>query len=286
MYVVFKTDNQKIEKEYLLQLLKSRKGIELIQKYSSGSVRRTLKFSDLSNISIPLPPLEVQQQIVDELEGYQKIIDGCRQVVENYRPTIDIDPSWEMIELGEICEVGSSKRIFKDEYVEDGIPFFRTKEIVELEKGDTISLELFISNSKYQEIKSKFPVPQIDDILISAVGTIGVTWVVDRDEDFYFKDGNLLWLRSIKGDYSPVFVKHTFDALFEMQREQLIHGAAYNALTIQALKSFKIPSAPKVVQEELVEKITTEKQLVEGNKKLIQIYTQKIQDRISKVWGE
>jgi len=71
-----------------------------------------------------------------------------------------------------------------------------------------------------------------------------------------------------------------------MQREQLIHGAAYNALTIQALKSFKIPSAPKVVQEELVEKITTEKQLVEGNKKLIQIYTQKIQDRISKVWGE
>ena len=191
-----------------------------------------------------------------------------------------------MVELGEICEVGSSKRIFKDEYVEDGIPFFRTKEIVELEKGDTISLELFISNSKYQEIKSKFPVPQIDDILISAVGTIGVTWVVDRDEEFYFKDGNLLWLRSINKDYSPVFVKHTFDALFEMQREQLIHGAAYNALTIQALKGFKIPSVPKVVQEELVEKITTEKQLVEGNKKLIQIYIQKIQDRISKVWGE
>ena len=243
-------------------------------------------FKELKLREIPLPPIEVQQQIVDELEGYQKIIDGCRQVIENYRPTIDIDPSWEMVELGEICEVGSSKRIFKEEYVEDGIPFFRTKEIVELEKGDSISLELFISNSKYEDIKSKFPVPQIDDILISAVGTIGVTWVVDRDEEFYFKDGNLLWLRSINKDFSPVFVKHTFDALFEKQREQLIHGAAYNALTIQALKGFKIPSVPKVVQEELVKKITTEKQLVEGNKELIQIYTQKIQHRIRKVWGE
>ena len=78
------------------------------------------------------------------------------RVVENYKPTIDIDPSWEMVELGEICEVGSSKRIFKDEYAEDGIPFFRTKETCQpgkKKKGDTISFELFISNSKYQEIK-------------------------------------------------------------------------------------------------------------------------------------
>ena len=46
----------------------------------------------IEEYSIPLPPIEVQQQIVDELEGYQKIIDGCRQVVENYKPTIDMDP--------------------------------------------------------------------------------------------------------------------------------------------------------------------------------------------------
>ena len=57
------------------------------------------------DIKIPLPPLETQNQIVEELDGYQKIIDGCRQVVENYKPTIDIDQGWEMFELNEVCEI-------------------------------------------------------------------------------------------------------------------------------------------------------------------------------------
>ncbi len=168
-------NKSKVTEGYFYYILSSASVYEQFSRLATGGVVNNLNKELVSSAQIPLPPIEVQQQIVDELEGYQKIIDGCRQVVENYKPTIDIDPSWEMVELGEICEVGSSKRIFKDEYVEDGIPFFRTKEIVELEKGDTISLELFISNTKYQEIKSKFPVPQINDILISAVGTIGIT---------------------------------------------------------------------------------------------------------------
>ena len=101
-------------------------------------------------IEIPIPPLEVQEEIVFELEQYQKIIDGAKQVVDNYKPVIDIDPSWEMKELGDICEITSSKRIFQEEYVSEGIPFYRTKEIVELNKGEEIKLELFISREKYQ----------------------------------------------------------------------------------------------------------------------------------------
>ena len=243
-------------------------------------------YKELKIKEIPLPPIEVQQEIVEELEGYQKIIDGCRQVVENYKPTIDIDPSWEMVELGEICKVGSSKRIFKKEYVNDGIPFYRTKEIVELEKGNSISLELFISRKRYQEIKTKFPVPRQGDILISAVGTIGVTWVVDTDEEFYFKDGNLTWLRDLDEKFTPLFIKHTFDSLFLKQREGLIHGAAYNALTINTLSKFKIPNIDPELQVEFVKQITDEQSVIDGNKKLIESYTQKIQDRISKVWGE
>ena len=95
--------------------------------------------------------------------------------------------------LEELCKIGSSKRIYLSEYTESGIPFYRGKEIIEKSNGKKISSQLFISLEKYEEIKSKFNVPKIGDILISAVGTLGKSWFVD-EENFYFKDGNLIWL--------------------------------------------------------------------------------------------
>ena len=58
----------------------------------------------LERFEIPLPPLDVQRKIVAEIEGYQKVIDGARAVLENYCPHIPIDPAWSMMELGEIIE--------------------------------------------------------------------------------------------------------------------------------------------------------------------------------------
>jgi type I restriction enzyme M protein len=101
---------------------------------------------EFSGITIPLPPLEVQKEIVAEIEGYQKVINGARAVLDHYRPHIPIHPDWPMVELGELSEVTSSKRILAEEYVPSGTPFYRTKEIVELSKGHEISLELFISS--------------------------------------------------------------------------------------------------------------------------------------------
>ena len=189
-----------------------------------------------------------------------------------YEPTKDIETSWEMVELGDICEVGSSKRILKSEYVREGIPFYRTKEIVELEKGKSISLELFISSDRYEEIKSTFPVPQRNDILISAVGTIGISWVVNTDEQFYFKDGNLLWLREIDTRCSPIFIKHMFDGLFQNQKEKLTHGAAYKALTIQALKKFKIPLPPIEVQQHIVDELEGYQKIIDGCRQIVENY--------------
>ena len=81
-------------------MLKGRQ--EHIFDMQTGGAQPHVYVKDFDNFIIPLPPLEVQQEIVDELEGFQKIIDGCKQVVENYKPTIDINPGWEMVELEEI----------------------------------------------------------------------------------------------------------------------------------------------------------------------------------------
>ena len=66
----------------------------------------------VANIQIPLPPLEVQKEIVAEIEGYQKVIDGARAVVDNYRPHIVVDPEWTIVNLEDFCTIvrGSSPR--------------------------------------------------------------------------------------------------------------------------------------------------------------------------------
>src|SRR5690606_3177294 len=102
---------------------------------------------------------------------------------------------WEEMELGELGTLTSSKRIYKKEYVTNGIPFYRSKEIKELGNDKEISFELFITEERYDDIKKKFGIPQKGDILLTAVGTIGEMYVVNENDKFYFKDGNIMWLK-------------------------------------------------------------------------------------------
>lgn len=75
--------------------------------------------SDVATLQIPLPPLSVQEEIVSEIEGYQKIIDGAKMVVEHYNPKIEIDPDWEMVELGKISEVISGYGFDSKDFTDD-----------------------------------------------------------------------------------------------------------------------------------------------------------------------
>ena len=143
--------------------------------------------------------------------------------------------------LDQLCIVGSSKRVHLSDYVQQGIPFYRSKEVIELSSGKNISEQLFISSEKYSKIKSKFPVPQENDVLITAVGTIGEILVV-KDPNFYFKDGNLIWLRNINFeiidiDYLYYFLKSD---LFQKTIKYNNIGAVQKALTIDFLKTVKI----------------------------------------------
>ena len=252
-------------------------------KFNSATHKRYW-ISEYSNIEIPLPPLEVQEEIVKELDQYQAIIDGAQKVVDNWKPTFTINPNWEKVKLGNVCDNKPSTRIYQNEYVEKGIPFYRTKEIVELHQNKEITTELFISLEKYNNIKEKYGVPQKGDILISAVGTIGMTWLVD-DRCFYFKDGNLLWLSKIKSDISTKFLYLLLDKMFFYNKEKYINGAAYNALTIIQMKQIEIPLPPLDEQKAIVAKIEQEEQYVDACKKLIEINQQKISNKINSIWN-
>ena len=160
------------------------------------------------------------------------------------------DLEWNKYSLGELGEITSSKRIFKSEYVEDGVPFYRTKEVKELANGNEIATELFISEDRFNEIVDKFGAPKEGDILLTAIGTIGEVYVVEGSKPFYFKDGNVLWLKKFNS-IEPYFLRYALMAFID-ELKQLSRGSAYNALPINKLKSHEIFLPPLAEQKRIV----------------------------------
>lgn len=175
----------------------------------------------------------------------------------------------QIFKLGERCLIKSSKRIFAREYVPDGIPFWRSKDVIDKSLGIFNEYDLFISENRFREISEKFGHPQNGDLLISSVGNrCGLPYVVRNEGDFYFKDGNILWLscfRALDPEYLSYWLKS--DIGFQKLKGVMI-GSAQKAITIDALRGLEV-AAPsyenqlKVVQvlDSINKKITLNRQI-------------------------
>ena len=195
--------------------------------------------------------------------------------VELFGDPVTNEKNWPRLTLGDICEIGSSKRVFEKDYVPSGIPFFRTKEIVELSKGNPISTELFITEEHFAELKKLYGAPKKDDLLISAVGTIGTIWIVSGDFEFYFKDGNLIQIKS-SPTFNSIFMKYLLDELIANYKKEMSTGTAYSALTIAGLKKMLVYDVPLEFQEKFATFVEqTDKSKFEIQKSLEKLETLK-----------
>lgn len=191
---------------------------------------------------------------------------------------------WKKVKLGEICEITSSKRIFFSEYVDSGIPFYRSKEIIELSQGLSISEPLYISEIRYNEIKQRFGVPETNDILLTSVGSIGIPYIVNKTDKFYFKDGNLTWFRNYKDSVFPPYVLYWLRSndCFNILNNIAL-GAAQKALTIVKLKEVEIPLPPLPTQHRIATILSRYDSLIENYQKQIKLLEEAAQ-RLYKEW--
>ena len=142
--------------------------------------------------------------------------------------------------LSELCSLASSKRVFAEDYVSDGVPFYRGKEITQKRNGEPISDPLFISHNHFASLKANYGIPVCGDILITAVGTIGNSYFV-QDEEFYFKDGNIIWLKDfIEPSLNYYIYDYMQTPIFKRQLEGICIGSTQTALTIVALSNLKV----------------------------------------------
>lgn len=257
-------------------------------KFSSSTHKRYW-ISQYSKIKIPLPPIEVQKEIVEQIEVKQQAINHAKAIIKNLQKERAYfgqslrKLGCEWVELEKVCEITSSKRIYQSEYVNMGIPFYRSKEIIELSKNIDISISLYIAEKKFDGLKKKFGVPQKGDLLITAVGSIGFTYVVPNNKDFYFKDGNLLWLRNLSSNLDPYYLRDVLGYMLLESVKRLTSGGAYNALTIEKLKKLEIPLPPLEIQKQLVVEAEREEEIITANRRFIELMDQKIQKVLEEI---
>ena len=189
---------------------------------TGGLQRVPRKF--IEEYEIPLPPMEIQREIVTEIDGYQKVLDGARAVVENYRPHITIDPDWPIVELGQVCNFkrgpfgGSLK---KEIFVREGYAVYEQSHAISQEIS---SFRYFINEKKYSEM-SKFSV-QPGDIIMSCSGTMGRTAIVPDDAPPGVINQALLKL-SMTDRILATFLKLWMDSSnFQQSIENVAFGAA------------------------------------------------------------
>ena len=258
--------------KYLFHILKSKQ--QAIYEMQEGGGQPHIYPKNFDNWEIPLPPLEIQEQIVKEIEGYQKIIDGAKMVVDNYNPTIKIKPDWEMVELGDIGKISMCKRVFKEQTTDLGdVPFYKIGTF----GGEP---DAFITQELFNEFQSKFSYPKKGDVLISTSGTIGKTVVFDG-KPAYFQDSNIVWIANNEEKISNKFLNIYYKIIKWAPAEGGTIARLYNNL----IQETKIPHPSHSEQLEIVQRVEQEQQLVTANKQLITIFEQKIKDKINEVWG-
>jgi type I restriction enzyme S subunit len=190
----------------------------------------------------------------------------------------------EAYKLEDLVEITSSKRIFYNEYVEDGIPFYRSKEIIEKFNKNSITTELFITEERYNSIKEDFGVPKEGDILLTSVGTLGIPYLVKKNDVFYFKDGNLTWFRNFDKKLNSKFLFiWLISQIGKNALENITIGSTQKALTIQGLKSIRIDLPDLNEQAKIIETFDNFDLKIELNNKMNRTLEQ-ISQAIFKHW--
>jgi len=266
-----------VNAKYLFQVLNNSLK-ENLQLQKLGNTMPYIKLGMLQTFLIPLPPLEIQEQIVAELDGYAGIIAGAKQIAQNWKPKIDIDPEWEKVKLDKIVSFSQGVQVDLEDQL----------------KTPTTDYEKFLRIENYTQNSDDFRyIPKKmgrekfvtkDDVVVVRYGASA--GFIGRGLDGILANNLFLVTPEIK-ELDKSYLYHYLNSdLAQTYLKQAIAGGAMPALSFGIVKELEIVIPPLAIQKQIVEKIEAERTLVESAKKLIEIYDQKTKTRFAKLWSE
>ena len=270
--------NDKFNSKFLYYLLSSK--TEDLIKMSVGGAQPNISQGIIKNLKIPLPPIEIQEQIVKELDGYQAVIDGAQKIIDNWKPTFQINPNWQKVKLGEV-----SKLTYGYTDTAKSIGDTRFIRITDIDNfGKIKNSDIKYINSTVES--AKYELKQNDVIVARTGATYGKT-ALFREK---YKAVYASFLIKIDFDntkvYNPFYWIFTQTQDYTTQASKLVSGGAQPQFNANAIKNieFYLPSLKE--QRQIVLKIEQEEKVIEECKKLIKIQQEKINSNLQSIWGE
>lgn len=272
--------------QYLAYCLKSVFFVDIARSYAQKAVNQaSIKASDLKNIKIPLPPIPVQEEIVAELDNYQKVIDGARQVVENYKPTIQNNSHWETVRLGDICELNPRKSEVKD--FDGNVSFVPMAVVSETDMYFSVQ-----EQRPLKEVYTGYTYFRDDDVLLAKVtpcfenGKSGLA--KNLENGIGFGSSEFFVLRANPVRVLPEYIYYIINSnrFISEGTPQMTGTGGLRRLTKDFVLNYPVSLPPLDEQRKIVNQTEKEIAIVEQNKRLIEIFEKKINDKISEVWGE
>ncbi len=272
--------NENFNNYFLYYLLKNNNFQTKLKPFIQGIIGGiNLKFS---NIELPFPNIEIQNQIIEELDSYQKIIDGCRQVIKNYKPSIDIDPSWEAVELGNLLDItrGGSPRPINKFITDDknGVNWIKISDATKSGKYIYETKEKIIKEG----VKHSRQVKEGDFILSNSMsigrpyimktnGCIHDGWLLLKKKSTNITDDYLYYILSSQNIYN--------------QFKSLSRGGVVNNLNKEIVNKVKIPLPEMKIQNKIVALLEEERKIIINNEVLIKNFSKKIDEKILSIWS-
>ncbi|MCK5605050.1 restriction endonuclease subunit S, partial [Candidatus Pacearchaeota archaeon] len=249
--------------EYFVAYMVS-KLIERMNEMGTGGTFKEISKTAISSLKIPLPPLNVQEELVEEINKYRNIIDGAKKVIENYKPSFKIDKNWELVKLGKNAENLDAKRkpVTKSDRKKGQYPYYGASGIVDYVDGFIFDEDLLLISEDGANLRTR-----VTPIAFSVSGKI---WVNNHAHVLKFKN-----------KYTQIFVELYLNSI---SLENYITGSAQPKINKSSLNKIQIPLPDSDIQQEIVSYFEEEQKLIDGNKKLIEIFEEKIIDCISEVW--
>ena len=254
------------------------------KKLTNNQDYPSLRLPEISKIKIPLPPLAVQEKIVAELDGYQRVIEGARLAIANWKPSIPINPDWPMVKLGDVCRINPR---FSDSLIDNEEVSFVPMSAVGAGNG---SIDLSIKRT-YAEVKKGYTPFSSHDVIFAKItpcmenGKVAVIPPLTKKTVFGSTEFHVLRSRS-ELDSRFLYYIVSCDNFRQVAAENMTGTAGQKRVPASFLKNSEIPLPPLEVQQQIVAEIAKEERNIAACRCLIDLHEQKIRAKVATLWGE
>lgn len=261
-WLVLKDNKNLFNKIFLYYYLSSPSVYNRFKHMAVGGVVNNLNSEMVKKLDLPLASPDEQKRIADILDKATELIALRKQqikkldllvksrFIEMFGECKNNPKNWTLLDMEDIADVGSSKRVFVEELQEEGIPFYRGTEVGALAEGKDIIPELYITKEHYKGLAKVTGIPKKGDLLMPSICPDGRIWVVDTEKPFYFKDGRVLWIHNIDSKFNSIFLLYSLKDRIMTDYLSIASGSTFAELKIFTLKKCKIFFAPLPLQEQ------------------------------------